>query len=94
MPEIVIEVLGPEPPCPRCSATLFIVNKVVDRLGARGSVEVVKKDINSDDMLDKYGVLISPAIAINGEVKFQGRVPSEKELEKLLRSFLSRDVQG
>jgi hypothetical protein len=55
---------------------------------------VVKKDINSDDVPDKFGVLVFPAIAVNGEVKSQGRVPSEKELEKLLRSFLSRDVQG
>jgi len=94
MPEVVTEVLGPELPYPRCSAALYTVNKVVNRLGVRGRVEVVKKDINSDDVLDKYGVLISPAIAVNGEVKFQGRVPSEKELEKLLRSFLSRDVQG
>ena len=72
MPEVVTEVLGPELPYPRCSAALYTVNKVVNRLGVRGRVEVVKKDINSDDVLDKYGVLISPAIAVNGEVKFQG----------------------
>jgi len=39
MPEVVIEVLGPEPLCPRRSAALYIVNKVVNSLGF---VEVLK----------------------------------------------------
>jgi|GEM_PF-5237282 len=35
MPEVIIEVLGPEPLCTRCNAVLNVVNKVIDTLGLR-----------------------------------------------------------
>lgn len=88
MTKILIEVIGVEPPCPKCKTTLKIVNEVVDRLGLRDRVEIVKKDINSDEIVNKYGVLISPSLAINGEVKIQGRVPLASEVEKLLKLAL------
>lgn len=33
---------------------------------------MVKRDINSDEVVEKYDALISPAIVINSEVKNSG----------------------
>lgn len=85
---MLIEVLGVEPPCPKCKATLKTVNEAVERLGLKDRVEVVKKNIMSNEVIDKYGVLISPSIAVDGDVKVKGKVPSLGEVENLLRSIL------
>jgi protein-disulfide isomerase len=39
----------------------------------------------SKETVQKYGVLVSPAIAINNTVKFMGRVPNPDEIEKLIK---------
>ncbi|MEM3695052.1 MAG: thioredoxin family protein [Candidatus Bathyarchaeia archaeon] len=86
MKEVKVEVIGPEPPCVRCHAAKKVVEKTAEKLKAAGvPVTVEKVNIISKDTAQKYGVLVSPAIAINGVVKIMGRVPSEDELERLLR---------
>jgi small redox-active disulfide protein 2 len=88
MSKVLVEVIGVEPPCPKCKAALKTVNEAVEKLGLGGRIEVVKKNIMSDEVIDKYGVLISPSIAIDGDVKIKGRVPSLGEVENLLKSIL------
>jgi hypothetical protein len=84
--EIHVEIIGPEPPCVRCQAVRKIVETVAEKLKSSGiSVKVEKLNITSGKVARKYGVLSSPALAINGVVKLQGVVPSEEEVEKLLR---------
>jgi thiol-disulfide isomerase/thioredoxin len=88
MSKVLVEVIGAEPPCPKCKATLKAVKEAVEKLGLKDRVEVVKRDITSDEVVNKYGVLISPSVAINGAVKVSGKVPSLNEVEGLLRSAL------
>lgn len=88
MSKVLIEVIGVEPSCMKCKTVLKTVNDVVEKLGLKGRVEVVKKNIMSDEIVDKYGVLISPSIAVNGDVKIKGKVPSPSEVESLLKSIL------
>ncbi|MBS7648583.1 MAG: thioredoxin family protein [Candidatus Bathyarchaeia archaeon] len=38
----------------------------------------------SREVVQKYGVLVSPSVAINGAVKIIGRVPNPDEIEKLI----------
>jgi hypothetical protein len=84
--EVHVEIIGPEPPCVRCQAVRKIVETVAEKLKSSGvSVKVEKLNITSGKVARKYGVLSSPALAINGVVKLQGVVPSEGEVEKLLR---------
>ena len=91
MKEVKVEVLGPEPPCIRCKAAKKVVEKVAEKLKrAEISVKVEKVNIMSKDIVSKYGVLISPAIAINDTVKVIGRVPNEDEIERLLKEELSK----
>ncbi|MEM3577340.1 MAG: thioredoxin family protein [Candidatus Bathyarchaeia archaeon] len=86
MKEVKVEVIGPEPPCMRCQAAKKAVDKTAEKLKAAGiPVTVEKVNIISKETVQKYGVLVSPAIAINGVVKIMGRAPSVDELEKLLR---------
>lgn len=91
MGEVKVEVIGTEPPCMRCRALMKIVKKVAENLRKNGvSVNVEKVNILSKEVVSKYGVLVSPALAINGTVKIVGRVPSEKEVENLIRSAAER----
>ena len=86
MKEVRVEVIGVDPPCVRCQAAKKAVEKASEKLKAEGiAVHIEKANIMSKEVIGKYGVLVSPAISINGTVKIMGRVPSEDEVEKLLR---------
>ncbi|MBC7130031.1 thioredoxin family protein [Candidatus Bathyarchaeota archaeon] len=86
MKEVKVEVIGPEPPCMRCQAAKKAVEKAAEKLKESGiDVKVEKVNIIAKETVQKYGVLVSPAIAINNAVKVMGRVPSPEEVEKLLR---------
>jgi len=86
MKEVKVEVLGPDPPCIRCQTVKKAVDKVAEKLKQTGIVvETEKANIISREVVNKYGVLFSPAIVINGVVKVMGRVPSEEEIERLMR---------
>lgn len=84
--EVYIEVFGPDPPCARCHAVWKNVEKAASTLKQEG-VEVMMKrlDIMSKDAISKYGVLMSPALALNGTVKTMGRIPDASEVERLIR---------
>jgi len=86
MKEVKVEVIGPEPACIRCQTAKKIVEKAAEKLKQQGiTVKIEKANIISKEVVRKYGVLVSPAIAINGVVKIMGRVPSEEEIERLMR---------
>ncbi|MEM3566246.1 MAG: thioredoxin family protein [Candidatus Bathyarchaeia archaeon] len=85
MKEVKVEVIGPEPPCMRCQAAKKAVEKAAEKLRQVGvMVNIEKANIMSKEIVQKYGVLVSPAIAINNTVKIMGRVPSPEDVEKLI----------
>ena len=85
MREVKVEVIGPEPPCMRCQAARRAVEKAAEKLKQAGiTVNIEKTNIMSKENVQKYGVLVSPAIAINNTVKIMGRVPKPDEVEKLI----------
>jgi len=93
MKDVKIEVLGPEPPCMRCQAAKKVAEKVAEKFKhTEVSVNVEKANVMSKDTIGKYGVLISPAIAINGKVKFMGRIPSEAEVEKSVKEAAGKEA--
>jgi small redox-active disulfide protein 2 len=73
-----IEILGTG--CPKCKATEKIVRQIVDELGK--DVEVVK--IEDLQEIVNRGVMMTPAVVVDGEVKIVGHVPSADEIKKLL----------
>ena len=86
MKEVKVEVIGPEPPCMRCQAVKRVVERAAEKLKQSGiMVNIERANIMSKETVQKYGVLVSPALAINNTVKIMGRVPTPDEVEKLIR---------
>jgi len=85
MKEIAVEVIGVDPPCKRCQATYKSVEEAASTLKTENiNIKISKRNIQSKDTIVKYGVLVSPALAINNVVKVMGRVPDKKEVEQLI----------
>lgn len=74
----LIQVLGPG--CPKCAKLKENAETAVKELGVEALVEKIT-DIGT---IAAFGVLMTPALAIDGEVKVVGKVPSVEELKKLL----------
>jgi hypothetical protein len=89
---IIIEVIGVEPPCKRCAAVEKNVKQAVEKLKNEGmdDVTVKKLDVASKDVVSKYGILLSPALAINGKVRVAGRIPTVDEIIKLVRGEVQK----
>jgi small redox-active disulfide protein 2 len=77
-----IDILGTG--CPKCKKTMANAEEAVRELGI--SAEIVKVEKISDIM--NYGVMATPALAIDGEVKVAGRIPKVEEIEGWLRAEL------
>ena len=73
-----IEVLGPG--CAKCEKTAREVEKVVRQLGLDINIEHVT-DMNT--IVDR-GVLLTPAVFVDGEKKSEGKVPKAVQIEKWL----------
>ena len=71
-----IEILGTG--CPKCKKLTELTEEAVSELGV--SAEIIKvTDINK--IID-YGVMMTPALVIDGNVKVVGRMPSKQEIIK------------
>ena len=71
-----IEILGTG--CLKCKKLTELANKAVMESGV--NAEVVKVE-NIDEIIS-YGVMTTPALVIDGEVKSAGRIPSKDEIKK------------
>lgn len=69
-----IEVLGSG--CPKCHKLEALVREAVAKHGIDAEVTHVY-DINK---ILEYGVMITPALVVDGELKVSGKLPGEKEL--------------
>lgn len=74
-----IEVLGSG--CPKCKVLEQNVRNAVEELKLNADVVKVT-DINK---MVEYGIMSSPALVVDGEVKSSGRVLSADEIKKMLR---------
>ena len=81
-----IKILGTG--CPKCHQLEKLSRKAAEELGIEHSVEKVK-DINK---ILEYGVMTTPALVINGDVKIAGNVPSLEEIKKLIKQTGSRYI--
>ena len=73
-----IEVLGPG--CSKCRKTAENVEKAVSESGVEADVVKVEKL----DEIAKYGVVITPALVVDGKLKVSGKVPSVEDVKDLL----------
>ena len=83
---IFVTVFGPDPPCIRCGAVKKNAEIVAARVKKDGIyVKIDRANISAKSTIQKYGILVSPALAINGVVRFMGRIPTQDEIEKEVR---------
>lgn len=75
---MLIQVLGTG--CKRCKALHEIVTKAVAETRVDAQVEKVE-DIQK---IMAFEILMTPALAINGEVKAAGRLPTVEEIKRML----------
>lgn len=74
-----IQVLGPG--CTKCEELAKRTEAIVQELGLDEKIEKVT-DIAQ---IMEFGVMLTPALAIDGEVKVSGRLPSNDEIVKILK---------
>ena len=83
-----IKVLGPG--CRRCEQLAATTKDAADQLGLDYELEKVK-DIAK---LADYGVMMTPGLVVDGEVKSQGKVPSLEEIKAMLAERGGHETAG
>jgi small redox-active disulfide protein 2 len=71
-------VIGPG--CTRCKTLAQLTEQAVKELGVTAEINKVT-DLKQ---IMALGVMMTPALAVNGTIKLAGRVPSLDEIKKLL----------
>lgn len=73
-----IKILGTG--CPKCKKLFEAVKEVIKQTGISAEVNKVE-DINE---IMKSGVMMTPALVVDDEVKVAGKVPSLDEIKKMI----------
>ena len=76
---MVVQILGSG--CPKCQTLAQNAQAAIDEVGIEASVEKV---IDMDKIMD-MGVSMTPALAIDGEVKSVGKLLSAEKIADMLR---------
>ncbi len=75
----LLQILGPG--CPKCNKLAQITEQAAKELDLDYKIEKIT-DIN--EML-KFGVMVTPALVVDGQVKAAGKVPSVKDIVEMIR---------
>ncbi len=73
-----IQILGTG--CPKCNMLAKNAGEAAKSLGIECEIEKVT-DINE---IMKFGVMVTPALVIDGQAKVVGKVPRVDEIKKML----------
>jgi small redox-active disulfide protein 2 len=71
-----LEILGTG--CPKCKKLTELTTEAVKELGITAEISKVEK---IDDIMN-YGVMVTPALVVDGKVVAAGRIPSQEELKR------------
>ena len=79
-----IEILGTS--CPKCKKLSELTEEAVNELGV--SAEIIKvTDINK--IID-YGVMVTPALVIDGNVMVAGKIPEKEGSKRWIEEELKK----
>lgn len=73
-----LQILGTG--CAKCNALTAATEKAAQSLGLQYEIEKVT-DLNR---IMSFGVMLTPALVVDGKVKVSGKVPSMDDLKKML----------
>ena len=74
-----IQVLGTG--CPKCQKLAETAEAAAKELGIEYELEKVKKI----DEIMAFGVMVTPALVVDGEVKVSGKVPSLEQAKEMVQ---------
>jgi len=74
-----IEILGPG--CSRCKKVVELTEEAVKESGVEA--EIIK--VTEIKEIMNHGVMLTPALVIDGEVKSVGKIPSMEEIKNWLK---------
>ena len=74
-----IEIYGSG--CAKCKKTEEIVRQAVKELNIKAEISKIE---DLQKIIDK-GIMMTPAVAIDGEIKILGRVPTTQDVKKILQ---------
>ncbi len=74
-----VQILGTG--CPKCKALHANAEAAVKALGVEAEIQKIE-DIQE---IIKFGVMMTPALAVDGQVKVVGKVASADEIKKYLQ---------
>ena len=73
-----LQVLGPG--CPNCETLARITEKAAQELG----IEFELEKVTGIDEITAFGVMSTPALVVDGDVKVSGRLPSAAEVKEMI----------
>jgi len=73
-----IQILGMG--CPKCNKLYAAAETAAKELG----IDYEMEKINDINKITDMGVMMTPALAINDDVKFAAKIPSLEELKKII----------
>jgi small redox-active disulfide protein 2 len=74
-----LQILGTG--CAKCNVLADVTKQAADGLGLQYEIEKVTDMMRFAD----FGVMLTPALVVNGVVKLSGKVPSLEEAKALLQ---------
>lgn len=74
-----LQILGTG--CAKCNALTDATKSAADRLGLDYELEKITDFMRFAD----FGVMVTPALVVDGKLKAAGKVPSDGDLEKMLK---------
>ncbi|MFC2017513.1 thioredoxin family protein [Chloroflexota bacterium] len=77
---MIIEVCGPG--CPRCQATEKNVLQALKELGKELGEDAMVVEIKDIKQISARGVIMTPAVVIDGVKVCEGRIPSPEEVRR------------
>jgi len=75
-----LQILGTG--CAKCNALTETVENAANELGFEYQIEKISDVMRFAD----FGVMITPALVVDGQVKLAGKVPTVEEAKALLQS--------
>ena len=82
---IKVEVLGPG--CRKCRKLHVEAGKAIEEAG----VEAALSKVESLDDIVAYGVMMTPALVIDGEIKISGRLPKQAQMVTWFHEAAAKD---
>jgi len=73
-----IEILGTG--CAKCNKLEELAKKAADEMGLEYDLMKVKEI----EKIMKYGVMVTPALVVDGVVKVAGKIPSLDDIKKMI----------